>query len=112
MIRLAYPVGSPYFVDPDPLKETTRYEHRYYSRAGKYAGLFWPVNESQFEILRKSKFRLVSVNRLRERAQKRRQKVEFPMGIPKDASSSPSHRRRSGNKSLRSSVRFTVFGFQ
>ncbi len=85
VVRLAYPMGSPYFVDPDSLKETTRYEHRYYTRAGKYAGLFWPVNESQFQNLRGSKVRLVSLNRLREAAEKRQQKVEIKMlGRPRD----------------------------
>ena len=91
VIRLAYPVGSPHFVDPDSLKviEATRYEHRYYNRAGKYAGLFWPVNESQFEILRKCKFRVVSLNRLRDEAEKHGQKVEIKLGSPRDGGKLP-----------------------
>ncbi len=85
VIRLAYPMGSPYFVDPDSLKVSqTSYEHRYYTRAGKYAGLFGPVNESQFNTLRGSKFRLFSLNRLREEAAKRQQKVEIKLGMPSD----------------------------
>jgi hypothetical protein len=84
VIRLAYPVGSPYFADPDSLKETTRYEHRSYSPAGKYAGLFWPVNESQFKNLQGSKVRLFSLNRLREQAEKRQQKVEINLERPRD----------------------------
>ena len=84
VIRLASPVGNPHFVDPDSLKviEPTRFEHRYYSRAGKYAGLFWLVNASQFEILRKSKFRVFSIQRLRDAAEKLGQKVEIPLGTP------------------------------
>jgi hypothetical protein len=86
VIRLAYPMGSPHCVDPDSLKVVgpTRYEHRYYHRAGKYAGLFWLVNDSQFEILRKSKFRVVSLNRLRSEAEKHGQTVKIQLGAPRD----------------------------
>jgi hypothetical protein len=86
VIRLSYPTDSPYFVDPASLAaiETTGYEHRFYSQARKYAGLFWPVNPSQLEDLRSSKLRLVSVNRLRLAAEKENQvirqiKLERPL---------------------------------
>ena len=85
VIRLAYPKDNPYFVDPGSLSATvtTGYEHRYYSRARKYAGLFWPVNADQFNILRgKGKFRLVSLNRLQAEAEKLKQKVEIRPGRP------------------------------
>ena len=112
LIRLAFPVGSPHFIDPDSLKviEPTRYEHRYYGRAGKYAGLFWPVNESQYEILRKSKFRVISLNGLRDRAEKLGQKVEIKLGIPKDVVRLPEPPR--AIQSLRSSFRIPGFRVQ
>ena len=86
VIRLAYPKGSPYFVDPDAPKAVgaSGYEHRDYRRAGKYAGLFWPVNESQFEILRKGKLRLVAVDRLRGEAEKLGQKAEIKLERPRN----------------------------
>lgn len=81
VIRLSYPKNSPYFVDPTSLGavETTGHEHRYYKRASKYAGLFWPVNIEQVNLLRKNKFRLVSFNRLRDEAVKVGQTVELKL---------------------------------
>jgi hypothetical protein len=84
VIRLAYPKDSPYFVDPEPIKsvDTAGYEHRFYSQAGKYAGLFWPVNASQFERIRK--FKLVSLNRLQREAAKRKNSVELKLARPRN----------------------------
>ena len=91
VIRLDYPKDSPYFVDPASLGAivTTGHEHRFYSRARKYAGLFWPLNIEQVNLLRKSKFRLVSLNRLREEATKHGQKVEIKLERPGDNAKLP-----------------------
>jgi hypothetical protein len=85
VIRLAYKDG-PCFVDPGSLGavQTTGYEHRYYSKARKYTGLFWPINADQFNVLRKGKFRVVSLNRLRDAAEKSGQKVEIELDRPRD----------------------------
>jgi hypothetical protein len=82
VIRLAYPKDSPYLVDPEPIKsvDTAGYEHRFYSQAGKYAGLFWPVNAAQFERLQR--FRLVSLNRLRAEAVKLKNTAEIKLSRP------------------------------
>jgi hypothetical protein len=86
VIRLAYPKDSPYFIDPASLAaiQTTGYEHRFYSQAQKYAGLFWRVNPDQLEDLRRSKLRLVSVNRLRQEAAKRKQMIQVKLERPRD----------------------------
>jgi hypothetical protein len=86
VIRLSYPKDSPYFIDPASLAaiETTGYEHRFYTQARKYAGLFWPVNPSQLEDLRRSKLRLVSVSRLRSDADKAKQMIQVKLERPLD----------------------------
>ncbi|HZW33082.1 MAG TPA: hypothetical protein VFF52_20365, partial [Isosphaeraceae bacterium] len=82
VIRLRYPKDSPYLVDPEPIKrlDTAGYEHRFYTQAGKYAGLFWPVNAAQFEDLQR--FRLVSLNRLRAEAVKLKSTAELKLLRP------------------------------
>jgi hypothetical protein len=77
VIRLRYPKDSPYLVDPEPIKKVdiAGYEHRFYSQAGKYAGLFWPVNPDQLQKLKK--FKLVSLNRVRGEAGKRKNIAEM-----------------------------------
>jgi hypothetical protein len=94
VIRLAYSKKDrPFFVDPASLNALnvpiTGYEHRYYSRAGKYAGLFWPVNASMFDVLRGGKFGLVSLTKLRGDAEKHRQKLEIKLGRPSDHTEFP-----------------------
>jgi hypothetical protein len=86
VIRLAYPKDSQYFIDPASLAATvtTGYEHRFYSQAQKYAGLFWPVNPSQLEKLRGCKLRLVSVNRLRREANDRKHTIQITLDRPAD----------------------------
>jgi hypothetical protein len=83
VIRLEYPKDSPYFIAPGPFNgvDTAGYEHRFYSQAGKYTGLFWPVNRSQFERIRK--FQLVSLNRLRAEAAKQKNAVDINLAEPR-----------------------------
>ena len=56
VVRLAFPADTPYFVDPRQLtgleNEIAGHEHRFYTRAGKYTGLFWPVGQAQFDRLK------------------------------------------------------------
>src|SRR5262249_1595406 len=55
VVRLEFPKGSPYIVNPEPLKEllgTVSYEHRLYTQARKYTGLFWPVNLPRLQRLK------------------------------------------------------------
>ena len=89
VIRLAYPKDSPYLVDPEPIKrlDTAGYEHRFYTQAGKYAGLFWPVNAAQFEDLQR--FRLVSLNRLRAEAIKLKNSAELKLSRPQSDDKPP-----------------------
>jgi hypothetical protein len=86
VIRLEYPKDSPYFIDPGSFEAVSiaGHEHRTYGRARKYAGLFWDVNIEQFNILRKGKFRLVPLHRLREEAERRGQKVEIKLDRPQE----------------------------
>ena len=53
MVRLAFPANFPCLVDPSSLKglQVIGHEHRIYSQAGKYTGLFWPVNQAEFQRL-------------------------------------------------------------
>jgi hypothetical protein len=83
VIRLAYPKDSPYFVDPEPIKklDTAGFEHRFYSQAGKYAGLFWPVNPDQLQKLKRLK--VVSMNRVRREAAKRKNTAEMKLPRPR-----------------------------
>jgi hypothetical protein len=83
VIRLAYPRESPYLIDPEPLKkvDTAGHEHRFYSQAGRYTGLFWPVNQSQFETIKR--FKLVSLNRLQKEAVKRKNRAEIKLAKPR-----------------------------
>jgi hypothetical protein len=89
VIRLAYPKDSPYLVDPEPIQriDTAGYEHRFYGQAGKYAGLFWPVNMAQFQDLHT--FRLVSLNRLRNEAGKLKNTAEVKLARPQSDDKPP-----------------------
>jgi hypothetical protein len=89
VIRLAYPKDSPYLVDPEPIKraDTAGYEHRFYTQAGKYTGLFWPVNAAQFEDLQR--FRLISLNRLRAEAVKLGNTAELKLSRPQSDDKPP-----------------------
>ena len=51
VVRLAFPANFPCLVDPSSLKglQVIGHEHRIYSQAGKYTGLFWPVNQAEFQ---------------------------------------------------------------
>ena len=50
------------------------YEHRIYSRARKYAGLFWPVTRDQINKLKS--LNLISVARMQAEAGTRKEMLE------------------------------------
>lgn len=71
VVRLSYPEGSPHWVEPKNLTgvQPTGFEHRSYTRAGKYTGLFWPVTRPQFEAgLQTMSLNLFSLSQFRGQA--------------------------------------------
>ena len=72
VVRLGYPRGKPCFIDPEDLTgivpAPTGYEHRFFSRASKYTGLFWDVNPDQLEKLKS--LSLISLKNIRQLAEK------------------------------------------
>jgi hypothetical protein len=82
VVRLEYPALDPCVVDPASLKglDIVGYEHRLYSQAGKYTGLFWPVNQAKFKRL--AQFSLISLGKFREAAA-RDHTLELPLGPPR-----------------------------
>lgn len=83
-VRLAFPTDTPYFVDPGLLTgletEIAGHEHRFYTRAGRYTGLFWPVNEAQFNKL--TSLGLVSLPEILKRAEKQKAMAEIKLPPP------------------------------
>ena len=82
VVRLSFPVDTPYFVDPRQLtgleNEIAGHEHRFYTRAGKYTGLFWPVGQAQLDRLKS--LGVVSLSDVRMRAEK--QKTTAVLKLP------------------------------
>jgi hypothetical protein len=89
VIRLEYPSGRPYIVDPGRLAELkiVGYEHRLYSRAGKYTGLFWPVTRDRLGKL--SNLGLISLAAPREQAEKEKRTAEVKLPPPRDGDQLP-----------------------
>jgi hypothetical protein len=64
VVRLSYdPKGEPYFVQAPPA--VLGQEHRFYRRAGKYTGIYWPVSEDEVRGL--TALHLVSVANLKQK---------------------------------------------
>jgi hypothetical protein len=52
VVRLSYPIGGkPFFVQLPETTEVVGYEHRFYTGAGKYTGIFWNVRKDQANVL-------------------------------------------------------------
>ncbi len=82
VVRMAFPKGSPYIVDPEVNGlHVVSYEHRLYSEAGKYTGLFWPVNTDELEKL--STLKLISLNELQNEAVKQKTNAELKLSQPR-----------------------------
>jgi hypothetical protein len=91
VLRLAYPEGSPYVVDPRLMIEGTEiagHEHRLYSRANRYTGLFWPVNEDQRKQL--STLNLISIDAFRSEATIEKNAKTFELSRPRIEDQIPS----------------------
>jgi hypothetical protein len=67
VVRLSFPAGQqPFFARlPDDLV-VAGYEHRFYTEAGKYTGIFWDVDENTAKALRY--LELISVEQARDKA--------------------------------------------
>ena len=81
VVRMAFTGNSPCLVDPASLigLQVVGHEHRVYSKAGKYTGLFWPVNPSEFQRL--AGLDLVALDEFREQAGKDNV-LEIKLGQP------------------------------
>ena len=84
VVRLAYPQNMPYYIDPKELtgieNETVGYEHRFYSRANRYTGVFWPVNHDQFDKLKS--LSLISLVKIRALAEQQRTSAVIKLPVP------------------------------
>jgi hypothetical protein len=89
VVRLEFPGGRPYIVDPGRLSglKIVGYEHRLYSRAGKYTGLFWPVTQDQLSKL--GNVGLISLAASREQAEKEKRTAEVKLLAPRDGDQLP-----------------------
>jgi hypothetical protein len=69
-------------VDPASLKglDIVGHEHRLYSQASKYTGVFWPVSQEKFKQL--AHFSLISLRRLQAAAAGDHTLV-LPLGPPR-----------------------------
>jgi hypothetical protein len=90
VVRLAFPAGHRCLVDPAALKlkglkKIVGYEHRLYTRAGKYTGLFWPVNRPEFQNL--TGLGLLDLDRLEKLAEKAKNTIR--MDFPKQQAQIP-----------------------
>ena len=84
VVRLAYPEGKPFLVDPSRLAglKAERHEHRLYTTSRKYTGLFWPVSRSQVETNLRG-LGLVALDPLRRQAEGKKQYVELKLNRPR-----------------------------
>jgi hypothetical protein len=82
VVRLEFSGDRPCVVDPASFLglEITGHEHRVYSQAGRYTGLFWPVNEPQFQRI--AGFSLIDLREFRSQAEKQHT-LEIKLGQPR-----------------------------
>lgn len=69
VVRASYPRGQRFWIKLQGLA-TASAEHRFYTRANKYTGVFWPVTEEQVATSLTG-LGLVSVEKFREQAERR-----------------------------------------
>ena len=97
VVRLRYPKGKPHWIDPKNLGiQTPRgYAHRFYTRANRYTGLFWPVTRETIEE-KLTVLRLISLERFQERAREGKFVMDLPLQSPLRATQlDPPPRRQS-----------------
>ncbi|MFO0890561.1 MAG: hypothetical protein U0790_15635 [Isosphaeraceae bacterium] len=90
VIRLDFSSGHQCIVDPASLRglQDVRHEHRIYTQAGKYTGLFWPVPPAEFQ--RMAGLALVDLEQFKEQAGKKRDTMRINLGQPTVESQVPS----------------------
>lgn len=81
VVRLRHPEGKPFLVQVrrtvgNEQRHFTGHEHRFYTAAGKYTGIFWGWTEE--ELRRELNLELISVEGLKKRAAQ----VQLPLGVP------------------------------
>ena len=85
VVRLAFPRGKPYLVEPIQLtgleNDVVGHEHRFYTAAGKYTGLFWPMNRALFDRLKS--LGVTSLEQLLEQAEKQKTATTLKLPVPK-----------------------------
>ena len=84
VVRLAFPGGSPFLVEPGRLTgledDIVGHEHRFYTAAGKYTGLFWPINQAQLDKLKG--LGVTSLARLLGQAEKQKTAASLKLPVP------------------------------
>lgn len=90
VVRLQYPADKPYWVDPASLADLKidGHEHRFYTKAGKYTGVFWPVTQARLDADLK-RFGLISLARFRKEAERSKQFLELKLGPPRPDEKAP-----------------------
>ena len=75
VVRVRHPPGRPVWVRPAGISPGNA-QHRFYAQAGRYAGVFWPLNEDE---VRKGldAIEVVSVEAFRRRARERGDYIEI-----------------------------------
>jgi hypothetical protein len=83
-VRLRHPEGKPFLVRlPTAWRPRPAEEHRFYTQAGKYTALFWPVTADDFSRSLQS-LELISLEGFRETAQNLRNHAILELGEPND----------------------------
>ena len=59
-------------------------EHRFYTQAGKYTGIFWPVPTGETGSGEVAALDVISVDEFREQARRTGNYVQIPLSYPND----------------------------
>ena len=83
VVRLSYPAGKPVWVETEGMDDDVAgHEHRFYTRANKYTGVFWPVAPDAARAKLRA-LRLVSVDRFKNDQRGATRRVELSLeGFP------------------------------
>ncbi|MCC6419414.1 MAG: caspase family protein [Gemmataceae bacterium] len=77
VVRLQFPKGQPIMVQPRG--SFGGQEHRFYTQAGKYTGVFWQVSPAE---VAQAGMAVLSVDGFRDTARRSGDRVEIPLGTP------------------------------
>jgi hypothetical protein len=83
VVRLRHAEGDPFWALPRGLRPEGA-EHRFYSRANRYTGVFWPVTRDQADVALTG-LGLVSLAEFKARAERRGYRLERPAAGAPDA---------------------------